>query len=135
MQSCQLMFLTMPMLMAVVAGCAQKPVEHTVKKVPAETSDELRQAKVEFEGMLKDKLEKLEEEIRELKSKAGSLKDTAKAKWTQEMAELDAKQTAARKKLDDVAKASGEAWEHLRDGAQSAWEELEVAVQKARSEF
>lgn len=124
-----------PVLVAFIVGCAEKPVEHTVRKVPAETSDEHEHAKVEFEGMLKDKLEKLEEEIREMKLKAEKLEQSAKSKWAEEVAELDAKQKAARARLDEVAKSTGEAWGHLEDGAKKAWEELEEAVRKARSEF
>ena len=118
------------MLVACALGCAAKHVEHTVRKIPAEARDSREHAKVEFEGMLKDKLEKIEEEIRELKQRAGRLKDTAKEKWTEEVVELDAKQKAAREKLDTVTKSTGEAWEHLTE---KAWEELEEAVRKARS--
>lgn len=120
----------LPVLVALVLGCAGKPVEHTVRKVPAETSQERRQTKAEFEGMLKDELEKLEEEIRELKMKGEKLKDTARAEWNEKVAELDAKQKAARDKLDAVAKATGAAWEHLEEGARKALEELETAVRK-----
>lgn len=129
-----LMLNFVPVLMALVLGCAEKPVEHTVKKVPSDTSDEFNQAKAEFEGMLKGKLEKLEAEIRELKRKAEKLEDTAKAEWNEKVAELDAKQKAAREKLDEVAKSTGEAWEKFEEGAKKAWEELEQAVRKARAE-
>lgn len=131
----QVVLLTFSMLFTMAPGCARKSVEHTVRKVPAEAADEPQQAKVEFEAMLKGKLEKLEEEIEELKRKAVSLQDTAMAKWTEEVAELDAKQKAARRKFDEATRASGAAWQHLRDGATSAWEQLEAAVRKARSEF
>lgn len=124
-----------PVLAFLSFGCASRPVEHTVRKVPAETNDDHEHAKAELEGMLKDKLEELEEEIRELKLKAEKLTDTAKAKWTEEVAELDAKQKAARQKLDEAARSSGAAWEHLREGAKKSWEDLEAAVTKARSEF
>jgi hypothetical protein len=135
MNRTEFLSLTLPLLAFLSLGCTSRPVEHTVKKVPAETSDDHEHARAEFEGMLKDKLEKLEEEIRELKMKAGKLTDTAKDKWAEEVAELDAKQKAARKKLDDAMRSSGAAWEHLRDGAKKAWEELEEAVEKARSEY
>lgn len=128
-------FLAVPVLMAFVVGCAEKPVEHTVQKVPAETSEDTEQTKAEFEGTLKASLEKLEEEVRELKMKAEKLEQAARTKWVEEVAELEAKQKAAREKLDEVAKSSGEAWKSLRYGAKNAWEELEKAVRKARSEF
>lgn len=131
----RLSLLPVPMLAAFVVGCAQKPIEHTVRKVPAEASEELMQTKAEFEGIVKAKLEKLDEEVRELKMKAGKLEQSARSKWSEEVAELDARQKAARDKLDEVAKSTGEAWKSLRGGAQNAWEELEKAVEKARAAF
>lgn len=124
----------LPMLLALVLGCAEKPIEHTVKKIPADTGDEFKQTKAEFEGMLEDRLEKLEEEIRELKMKAEKLTETAKSEWNEKVAELDAKQKAARDKFDEVAKSTGEAWEKLEEGAKKAWDELEEAVRKARAD-
>lgn len=124
----------LPVLVVLVVGCAEKPIEHTVKKIPAGSGEELRHTKAALEAMLKDKLEHLEEEIRELKMKAEKLEDTAKAEWNEKVAELDAKQRAAREKLDEIATSTGEAWEHLEEGAKKAWEELEEAVRKARAE-
>lgn len=48
---------------------------------------------------------------------------------------LETKQAAAREKLGEIAKATGAAWERLRDQAKIAWDELEKAVRAARSEF
>ena len=124
----------LPVLLGLASGCAEKPFEHTVRKVPAENSDEFERAKTEFAGMLKAKLDKLEEEIRELKMRAEKLKDTARAEWNEKVAELDAKQKAAREKLDEIATSTGEAWEHLEEGAKKAWQDLEEAVRKARAQ-
>lgn len=128
-----LMLSFVPVLITVAFGCAEKPVEHTVKKVPAETGDEAGESKAAFERMLSGKLEKLEAEIRELKLEVEKLEDMAKEKWTEEVAELEAKRQAARKKLEEVAEATGEAWRHLQEGATKAWEDLEEAVRKARA--
>jgi hypothetical protein len=51
------------------------------------------------------------------------------------MADLKAKQEAARKKLDELGTSTGEAWERLEKGAQSAWDELQKAFQEAAKEF
>jgi len=131
----RLALLAVPTLAAFVVGCAREPVGHTVRKVPAETNAESQQTRSEFEGMLKASLEKLEEEVRELRMKAERLEQSAQAKWTEKIAELEAKQRAAREKLDEVAESTGEAWKSLRDGVRNAREEFEKAVRKARSEF
>ena len=134
---------------AFMAGCAEKPIEHTVKKVPADSGAEkptaapapesqpgtLAKTKAEFEKELTASLDKLDAEIRELKAKAETLKADARAKLDKAVAELDAKQKSARAKLDELGKASSDAWEHLKQGTKAAWEELEAAVKKAAAEF
>lgn len=134
-----------PVPVALVAGCAEKPLEHTVKKVPAAGAAEqpepesqpgaLAKTKAEFEKELTASLDKLDEEIRELKAKAETLKAEARTTLDKAVAELDAKQKVARAKLDEFGKASSGAWEHLKQGTKAAWEELEAAVKKAAKEF
>jgi hypothetical protein len=125
-------------------GCAQKqpaeqPVEHTVRKVTPETEPGEKKAdtraKEQFERALNMRLERLDEEIREVQARVANLTETAKAEWTEKMADLAAKRKAAEARLDEVRKSAEGAWEHLREGADRAWEELEQAVQKARKEF
>lgn len=131
-------------LFAIAAqGCAQKsaekPVAHTVLKVTPETEPggkkEDTRAKEQFERALTMKLERLDEEIREVQTKVARLTDAAKAEWTEKMAKLVAQREAAEAKLEEVRKSAEGAWEHLREGADRAWGELEQAVQKARKEF
>jgi hypothetical protein len=139
---------TMTLVAGVVAlaasGCvrkqhAEQPVEHTVRKVTRETEPDGKradtQAKEQFERVLNMKLERLDEEIREVQARVTNLTAAAKAEWTEKMADLTAKRKTAEAKLDQVRKSAGGAWEHLREGADRAWEELEQAVQKARKEF
>jgi uncharacterized protein HemX len=139
-------------LAAVMAqGCAQKaneePLEYTARKVPVEIPEPKAEnesakapglaakAKEEFERTLNQNLERLDEEIHELQSKAVNLKEAAKAEWAEKMAKLEAKRDEAGEKLDEIRKSTGEAWEHLRDGADKAWEELERSVKAAVKEF
>lgn len=114
-------------------------VEHTVRKVTPETEPGGKKAdtraKEQFERALNMKLERLDEEIREVQSRVTNLTEAAKAEWTEKMADLAAKRKTAEAKLDEVRKSAEGAWEHLREGADRAWEELEQAVQKARKEF
>jgi hypothetical protein len=60
---------------------------------------------------------------------------TPLVRWNEKMADLKAKQEAARKKLDELGTSTGEAWERLEKGAQSAWDELQKAFQEAAKEF
>lgn len=128
-------------------GCMEAPVEHTVRKVTAEdvrhdaekavdtSAHAAAEAKEDFEMRLKASLAEMKEEIDRLHEKGHALKDEAKARWTEKMADLEAKQRVARDKLDEVRKSTGEAWVHLEQGAQAAWDDVRQAFQDAAKEF
>lgn len=131
--------------LGLVTGCAEKPIEHTVKKVPIENAAHEKPAaesqagafatmKEKVEKELKASLDKLDAEVQELKAKSENLKADARARLDKAMAELAAKQKAARQKLDELKNASAETWERLEHGAKAAWEELERAVKEAMKE-
>jgi hypothetical protein len=136
--------------MAAIVGCATKqteqPVERTARKVVVDQSEATPEtmaaglkadtkAKEDFEMSLKQNLEQIDEEIRQLRVKIGALQESAKADWADRMAGLELKRKAAEAKLEAVRNSAGGAWEHLREGAGRAWEELEQAVKKAQAEF
>lgn len=91
--------------------------------------------KREFEKILTEQLDGLREDIHAMRTKSITLTEAALAKWSEAMADLEAKQTVAREKLGEITKSTDAAWERLREGATIAWDELEKAVRKARSEF
>ena len=128
-------------------GCTEAPVEHTVRKVTTEdvrrdaekavdtSARAAAQAKEDFEMRLKASLAEMEKEIERLREKGHALKDEAKTRWAEKMADLEAKQEVARDKLDEVRKSTGEAWGHMEKGAQAAWDDVRKAVQDAAKEF
>ena len=128
-------------------GCMEAPVKHTVRKVTTEdvrhdaekavdtSARAAAQAKEDFEMRLKASLAEMEKEIDRLHEKGHALKDEAKARWAEKMADLEAKQQVARDKLDEVRKSTGEAWGHMEKGAQAAWDDVRQAFQDAAKEF
>jgi chromosome segregation ATPase len=125
----------------------EAPVEHTVRKV---TTEDVRrdtekavdtaaraaaQAKEDFESRLKASLAEMEEQTERLHEKGRALKDEAKTRWNEKMAELEAKQKVARDKLDELRTSTGEAWGHVEKGAQAAWDDVRKAFQEAAKEF
>lgn len=130
-----------------VQGCArnasEQPEKHTARKVPTETppsppeparendASASHAAREDFERALNQNLERLDEQLRELETKIANLKGTVTADWTERLEALDAKRKAARSKLDEMRKSTGEAWEHLRQEAHKAKDELEQAVSEA----
>jgi hypothetical protein len=130
-----------------LSGCSQPPGEHTVRKVTTEdvrrdtekavdtATKAATQAKEDFERRLKASLADMDTEIAKLHEKGRALKNEARTRWNEKMADLKAKREAARKKLDEVGKSTGEAWERLEKGAQSAWDDLQKAFQEASKEL
>jgi TolA-binding protein len=128
-------------------GCEQKPADRTPGKLTpedvrrdagqaAETAAEYsQQTKEEFQKKLEAQLNELDAKIAELSEKGRDLKDEAKVKWDQKMADLETKRDAARAKLAEVGHSSAEAWKDVRKGAQSAWDELDKAFRDASQEF
>jgi hypothetical protein len=129
------------------AGCAEPPVEHTVRKVTAEdvrrdtekaadtATKAATQAKEEFEMRLKSGLADMDTAIAKLHEKGHALTGKAKTRWNERMADIEAKQEAAREKLDELGSSTGEAWARLEKGAQAAWDDVQKAVQEASQQF
>jgi hypothetical protein len=130
-----------------LSGCSQPPVEHTVRKVTAEdvrrdtdkavdtATKAATQAKEDFEMRLKTGLADMDAEIARLDEKGRTLKDEARTRWNEKLADLKAKQEAARKQLDELGKSTGEAWGRLEKGVQSAWDDVQKSFQEASKEF
>jgi TolA-binding protein len=130
-----------------LTGCERKPADRAPGKV---TSEDVRrdvgqavntavefsqQSKEEFQKNLDSRLKNMDVEIAKLREKGRDLKDEAKVKWDQKLADLETKKDAARAKLAEVAQSSGAAWKDVQQGAQSAWDDLDKAFRDASQEF
>ena len=82
-------------------------------------------------GKMEKKLNVWGEEIETLRGKADELSAGARTKWNEQVEEMRAKQESARKKLTEMKKSGGEAWEDLRAGTEAALEDLKKAIEKA----
>ncbi len=58
-----------------------------------------------------------------------------KIKHADELRELHAKQYAASEKMKELGKASGEAWEQVKETADKIWDDLKIGVASAHSKF
>jgi len=93
------------------------------------------QKKDEYAKALRQKLDELDTSLEDLKQKAGTLTDEAKARWEANRPELERKREDLNKKLDELEASSGDAWEHVKDGLDSAWNDLKKAADEAAKEF
>ena len=146
MMMCDFRWLMMAGLLATVSGCEPKSAP-TTPKVTSEdlqrdvgkaintTAEYSQQAKEEFQKKLADRLTELDADFARLREKGRDLKDDAKVKWDERMADLEAKRLVAKARLAEVNDSTAEAWKDIQQGAQSAWEELDQAFRKAANEF
>ncbi len=134
-------------LLFAAQGCERNPADRTPGKVTPEdvrrdagqavetAAEYSQQTKEEFQKKLEAQLNELDAKIAKLREKGRYLKDEAKVKWDQKMADLEKKREAARAKLAEVGHSSAEAWKDVQKGAKSAWDELDKAFREASREF
>jgi hypothetical protein len=73
--------------------------------------------------------------IRELENKAETASGETKAKLDKEIASLKAKRDTASKKLDEMGKATGAAWDSAKNGFAEAYKDLAEAYKKGAAQF
>ncbi|MGB7631819.1 MAG: hypothetical protein WBM29_12160 [Candidatus Deferrimicrobium sp.] len=84
-----------------------------------------------YQEKIESTLNEWGEEIDKIRKKADLLGAEAKGKYREQIEDLHARQATARKKLEALKRAGGEAWEDLRNGAEAALDELKKGVEGA----
>ena len=74
-------------------------------------------------------------EIDTLKAKAGKETVEVKIAIHKEVEILNKKMQDAQKKLQEISKKTGDAWESLSEGTNKAWNDLREAVRQAGEKF
>ena len=88
-----------------------------------------------YEEKLDAQLKEWNAQIALLKAKVENAKADAKIDHYKTIETLQAKQDAARTKLQELRSAGDDAWEDLKTGAENVWIELKTAFQSAASRF
>lgn len=70
-----------------------------------------------------------------LEAKVANAAADVKVKRAEELHELRVQQRVASGKMRELAKASAEAWEEVKQSADRIWKELETGVASAQSKF
>jgi len=73
--------------------------------------------------------------IKQLEAKASKASGDTKAQYDKAVKDLKAKRVQASKKLDEMGKASGSAWDSAKDGFADAYKDLHEAYEKAAAKF
>ena len=74
-------------------------------------------------------------EIKALERKASKASGEIKAQYDSEIKDLKAKRAQTAKKLDEMGKASGAAWDSAKNGFADAYKDLHEAYDKAAAQF
>ena len=120
-------------ILALIAGLTVEAADK--KNVKKEVNEAVEAAKEEFVSKTNEELAALDKEIEDLKEKARVATAETQEKVNEQIVEIERQRKLAAEKLDQVAKATGNAWKELKGGAQSAWKDLKNSVKKAGKEF
>ena len=74
-------------------------------------------------------------QIKGLEKKAAEASGDAKARYNREIKDLKVKRKNASKKLDEMGKASGAAWDNAKNGFADAYRDLSQSFEKAAAQF
>ena len=89
----------------------------------------------EYRKSMEEKLARIGRELDELEVQAKKAKGDAKAKFEDQVANLEQRRKALKKDLDGAATTTGRAWEQLRTGLDKAFSELRRGFENARREI
>lgn len=81
------------------------------------------------------KLDEWKAEIDKLKARASGASADAQLKMNKQTEALESKIEEGKAKLAELADASDDAWESLKDGIESAWDSVKSAFSEAASKF
>lgn len=97
------------------------------------------QSKDEFLAESKRRLSKLDRKIAEYQRRFDEKADTAsaelRAKWQEDLRDLEARRQEMRQEIDKLSKSGGAAWSDLSDGARKAWKNLSESFHRAARHF
>jgi septal ring factor EnvC (AmiA/AmiB activator) len=99
----------------------------------AACSDAAEREEAEME--LKQRLEKIDQQISELKARATELKQEARDRLTKTLKDLDAQRQVVEERLRNMKDASKDSWSRFKDDAKSAMDNLGEAVKKTWEEL
>ncbi len=93
------------------------------------------ETKQAYEAKVKAQLDNLNAQIAQMKAKAAEANADAAIEYNKMIEDLSDKRDAAQVKLNEIGKASEDAWEDLKVGFESAWNDLNIAFKSAMDKF
>jgi chromosome segregation ATPase len=84
---------------------------------------------------MKAKLDEWNADLDKLSAKADAAEADAKLQYNKQIEGLRKQRDEARQKLEELASASDDAWDDVRQGVKSAWEKMSDAFSAALGRF
>lgn len=116
-------------------NAAAESMKREVREAVDATKVYASENKDQFMAYTQEKLAKLDRQIAELGTKAGTLKDDAKVEGDKALAALREQRATVGEKFDELKKSSQEAWKDVKAGFETAYAQAEKAYEDARSKF
>lgn len=88
-----------------------------------------------YKQKLAAQLNEWDAQINLLEAKIENMSADMRIKRAQELHELRAKQQAASEKMQEFGKASGEAWEQVKETSDKIWDDLKAGIAEAQAKF
>lgn len=88
-----------------------------------------------YKQKMEAQLKEWDAQINLLEAKLESAGADNKVQRAKQLGELRAKQTAASEKMLELGKASGAAWDQVKETADKVWTDLKTGMEDARSTF
>ncbi|MEQ9359270.1 hypothetical protein [Coleofasciculus chthonoplastes] len=88
-----------------------------------------------YRDKVQAELNKLNAQVDEMKAKAAQAQADVKIHYNSLLEELQTKQVAVQKKLEELQAASQDAWEDIKIGVEAAWLDLQQSFQNAVAKF
>ena len=89
----------------------------------------------EYVRKMQAKLEEWNADIDRLTAKADEVSADLRSEYSEQIAALQAKQAAAREKIEEMQKSGESAWQDLKAGADLAWTAIAESIDSAKSRF
>lgn len=89
----------------------------------------------EWVEKVKGKLDEWNAELDRLEAKARTAKRERRAQYERQISRLKEYRSRAREELEEVQRASDDAWDELKEGAQKSWRALVEGFRAALDEF
>ncbi|MGF1675411.1 MAG: RAQPRD family integrative conjugative element protein [Rivularia sp. (in: cyanobacteria)] len=93
------------------------------------------ETKQAYQEQVKAQLDKLNAQIDQMKAQAAEAKADAEIDYHSMVEDLSSKRDAVQEKLEEIGKASEDAWLDLKIGFETAWNDLNQAFQSAMDKF